>query len=72
MDGGETTLDLVFDAAGTVVGQEFDPTGTPDGVEETVSLTRELSAGCHLLGASSWTPDATGTYTLTVLDADGQ
>lgn len=63
---------LVFDADGDVVDQAFDPYGAPDGVEETAHLTRELAAGCHLLGASSWTPGQTGAYTLTVVDADDE
>lgn len=50
--------------------QAFDSIGQPPGTEETASWVKPgdfpLPAGCHLIGASSWFPDATGAYTLTV------
>ncbi len=59
-------LILVFGSTGDVVAQAFlaDP---PRGTGEiTVSLARDFGAGCTLLGVSSYQPDDTGAYTLTV------
>lgn len=60
---------LLLDSGGAVVDQAFDPLGTAPGVEETASMTRTFTPGCHLLGASAWTPDTTGAYILLVIAA---
>jgi hypothetical protein len=63
-------LVLLFDENGDVAAQAFDSAGTGPGQLETARLVRAVSAGCHLVGASSWTRDTTGAYTLEV-DATG-
>lgn len=57
---------LLFDAHGDVIAQAFHAVGTLPGVEQAPSITRSFDPGCHLLGATSYTPNATGAYTLTV------
>lgn len=56
---------LVFLEQGDVL-QAFDSMGVDPGLPETASLTDSLPAGCHLIGASSWQVDTTGSYILTV------
>lgn len=63
-------LVLLFDENGVVAAQALDPDGSAPGELETARLIRAAAAGCHLVGASSWTRDTTGTYTLQV-DATG-
>jgi hypothetical protein len=49
-----------------VTHQAFDTIGAPPGEPETAILRARVGPGCHLLGASSWTPAATGAYVLRV------
>lgn len=58
-------LILLFDR-GRVLEQAFHAAGSLPGVEEAPTITRSFSPGCHLLGASAFTPDTTGAYTLSV------
>lgn len=46
--------------------QAFDTIGAPPGEPETAVLRARVGPGCHLLGASSWAPTATGPYILLV------
>lgn len=62
-----TDLDPVlflFDENGEVIAQAFDPEGTPPGELETARIFYEFTPGCHLIGASAFTRDTTGSYTL--------
>lgn len=61
-------LVVVLNDLGEVDDQDFDPYGTPPGEEETARLTRTLDPGCQLVGASAYTADTTGAYTLTVTE----
>ena len=63
---------FLFGETGDVVAQAFDPDGTPSGEVETATLLAELTPGCHLIGASAWTRDTTGLYTLDVDDSTGE
>lgn len=54
---------LAFDSLGAVRREAFDSIGEPPGAEETAVMDSTFSAGCHLIGASSWYPDSTGAYT---------
>lgn len=49
-----------------VTHQAFDTTGASPGEPETAILQARVGPGCHLLGASSWAPAATGPYVLRV------
>lgn len=60
---------LRFNELGEVTAQAFYAEGTEPGVEESPSITQSFNPGCHLLGASAFTPDTTGAYVLTVEEA---
>lgn len=63
-----TSLDpflYLFGPGMEVITQHFAPEPTGPGELETASVTWTLEPGCHLVGASAWTPDTTGVYRLT-------
>lgn len=55
--------------SGEPLAQAFDPAG--EGAGGTVTLTQAVGARCHLVGASGWSPDSQGEYTLDLETATG-
>lgn len=54
----------LFDSENRGIAQAFHPVDRRAGEEEVATLTRTLEPGCYLVGASSWTRDQAGGYTL--------
>lgn len=64
---GSTDVDpflYAFAADLSVVAQAFSQRPAPRGEWESASLTRTFEPGCHLVGASAWSPGSTGGYSL--------
>ena len=61
----------LFDADAHVVAQAFAPEPAPPESTESAVLLRTLPPGCHVIGASSWSPGETGDYTLAVEKWEG-
>ncbi|MFW5947274.1 MAG: hypothetical protein ACOCUW_02170 [Gemmatimonadota bacterium] len=61
-----TPLLVLLDENGAAVEQSFPAYAPPDAPPETTSISWGFDAGCHLIGASSYAPDATGVYEITV------
>jgi hypothetical protein len=55
---------ILFDETGQALAQAFDP--TPDAGVRTAILSWHMDQRCYLIGATSWAPDATGGYLISL------
>jgi hypothetical protein len=61
----------LFDDNAHVIAQAYAPSPSVPGETESAVLYWTMYPGCHLVGASTWSPGATGDYTLEAVETVG-